>query len=116
MGSFTDDAHELSPEEVRDRLGRGEIEVIDVREQYEWDAGRIAGARHVPLASLGGAARELSRDHPVVFVCTVGARSGVATEAFRASGWEAYNMDGGMRLWAERGLPLEPAGGVVADH
>jgi rhodanese-related sulfurtransferase len=40
----------------------------------------------------------------------------MATQAFRAAGWDAYNMNGGIRLWAERGLPLEPDDGHVADH
>jgi hydroxyacylglutathione hydrolase/adenylyltransferase/sulfurtransferase len=116
MGSFTDSQHELAPEEVRDRLARGEIDLIDVRQQYEWDAGRIAGARHIELERLAGRAGEVPRDRPVVFQCRLGARSAMATQAFRAAGWDASNMDGGIRLWVERGLPIEPANGVVADH
>ena len=116
MGSFTDPEHELQPEEVRDRLERGEIELIDVREPYEWEAGRIAGAKHIELERLAGRADEIPRDRPVVFQCRLGARSGMATQAFRAAGWDAFNMDGGIRLWVERGLPIEPEGGHVADH
>ena len=48
-GTFTDPPHELSPEQVRERLEGGEIELVDVREPYEWEAGRIAGARHIEL-------------------------------------------------------------------
>ena len=116
MGSFTDPEHELEPEQVRERLERGEIELIDVREPHEWDAGRIAGARHIELERLAGRAEELPRDRPIVFQCRLGARSAMATQAFRAAGWDAYNMNGGIRLWAERGLPLEPDDGYVADH
>ena len=116
MGSFTDPEHELQPEEVQERLARGEIQLIDVREQYEWDAGRIAGARHVELERLAGRAGEVPRDRPVVFQCRLGARSAMATQAFRSAGWDAYNMDGGIARWVERGLPIEPDGGHVADH
>ena len=116
MGSFTDPAHELEPEEVQERLREGAIELIDVREPYEWEAGRIAGARHIELERLAGRADEIPKDRPVVFQCRLGARSAMATQAFRAAGWDAYNMAGGLRLWAERGLPLEPDGGHVADH
>jgi rhodanese-related sulfurtransferase len=116
VGSFTDPEHELEPEQVRERLERGEIELIDVREQYEWDAGHLAGARHIELERLAGRAGEVPRERTVVFMCRLGARSAMATQAFRAGGWEAYNMAGGIRLWAERGLPLEPEGGHVADH
>jgi rhodanese-related sulfurtransferase len=116
MGSFADPDHELQPEQVKEKLDRGEIELIDVREQHEWDAGRIAGARHIELERLAGRAEEIPRDRPVVFQCRLGARSAMATQAFRSAGWDAYNMDGGIRLWVDRGLPIEPAGGVVADH
>jgi rhodanese-related sulfurtransferase len=116
MGSFTDPEHELEPEQVRERLERGEIELVDVREPHEWDAGRIAGARHIELERLAGRAEELPRDRPIVFQCRLGARSAMATQAFRAAGWDAYNMNGGIQLWADRGLPLEPDDGHVADH
>ena len=116
MGSFTDPQHELEPEEVRERLERGEVELIDVREQYEWDAGRIPGARHIELERLAGRADELPHDRPIVFQCRLGARSAMATQAFRAAGWDAYNMNGGIQLWTDRGLPLEPDDGHVADH
>jgi rhodanese-related sulfurtransferase len=116
VGSFTDRQHELEPQQVRERLERGEIELVDVREPYEWEAGRIAGARHIELERLAGRADEIPRDRPVVFQCRLGARSAMATQAFRAAGWDAYNMAGGIRRWADNGLPLEPDGGVVADH
>jgi rhodanese-related sulfurtransferase len=40
----------------------------------------------------------------------------MATEAFRASGYDAYNLTGGIAAWADQGLPLDPDGGVVAEH
>ena len=117
MAPFTSDpGHELEPERVKEMLDRGEVELVDVREQYEWEAGRIAGAVHIELERLAGRADELPRDRPIVFQCRLGARSALATEAFRASGYEAYNMTGGLLAWAERGLPLDPDGATVADH
>ena len=108
--------HELDPERVKELLDAGEIELVDVREQYEWDAGRIAGARHIELERVAGRAEELPEDRPVVFHCRLGARSAMVTEAFRASGYDAYNMTGGLTAWVERGLPIEPEDGTVADH
>ena len=115
-GSFDDPQHELEPEEVRRRLDAGEIELIDVREQYEWDAGRIAGARHIDLERLAGRAGEVDRERPVVFQCRLGARSALAAQAFRAAGWDAWSLRGGLTLWHERGLPIVPKGGHVAEH
>jgi rhodanese-related sulfurtransferase len=51
-----------------------------------------------------------------VFYCRLGARSGMASQAFRAAGYEAYNMTGGLTAWAEAGLPLDPEDGYVAEH
>jgi rhodanese-related sulfurtransferase len=113
---FGDEASELSPQRVAELLERGEIQLVDVREPQEWDAGRIAGARHIELERLAGRAAEIDRQRPVVFQCRLGARSAMATAAFRASGWDAYNLTGGLQAWADAGLPLEPTGGRVADH
>jgi hypothetical protein len=40
----------------------------------------------------------------------------MAVDAFRASGWDAYAITGGLVAWAEEGLPLEPEGAEVAHH
>jgi len=107
---------DVEPDRVAELHARGEIELVDVREPYEHEAGRIAGARHIELTRLSEEAGSLDPQRPVVFYCRSGARSAVATQAFRASGFEAYNMSGGLLAWDRRGLPLEPNGGSVADH
>ena len=76
----------------------------------------IAGARHIDLERLAGRAGEVDRERPVVFQCRLGARSAMATQAFRAAGWDAYNLTGGITEWVRRGLPIEPEGGYVAEH
>ena len=116
MSGFTETGHELAPARVKEMVESGEAQLIDVREPYEWEAGRIAGAVHIELERLAARSDEIARDRPVIFQCRLGARSGLATEAFRASGYDAYNMAGGLQAWAEEGLPLEPEGGRVAEH
>jgi rhodanese-related sulfurtransferase len=105
---------EMSAAEAAERLGRGDLRAIDVREHEEWDAGRIAGAAHIPLAELGARWSEVEDAAPVTFVCRSGARSALAAEAARRAGLEAWNLEGGMHAWARRGLPLDPPGGRVA--
>jgi rhodanese-related sulfurtransferase len=105
-----------SPQQVAELLEQGSVQLIDVREQDEYEAGRIAGARHVPLVELSGEAETIDRDRPVVFYCLSGARSAMATEAFRTAGYDAHNMAGGLLDWDAAGLPLEPDGGYVATH
>jgi rhodanese-related sulfurtransferase len=114
--AFADPEHELTPEQVKEALERDEILLIDVREPYEWDAGRIAGAQHIELERLAARAEELPNDKKVVFQCRLGVRSAMAMQAFRASGWDAYHLGGGIQRWVDDGLPLEPGGGYVAEH
>src|SRR5690606_20422697 len=88
-------------------------QLVDVREPREWDAGRIPGARHVPLGQLSAAAETIDRDRPVVFACRVGGRSLMAARAFRAAGYDAWSLAGGLEAWQAEGRPLEPADGTV---
>jgi rhodanese-related sulfurtransferase len=105
---------DLTPQQVSELLQRSEIQLIDVREPYEHDAGRIAGDRLVVLTELATQAETIDRDRPIVFYCRSGSRSAMATEAFRGAGYDAHNMEGGLLDWAAAGLPLEPDGGHVA--
>jgi rhodanese-related sulfurtransferase len=116
VATFSDPAHEVSPERAAELLERGEVALIDVREPYERDAGHIAGSRHIQLERLASEAPSIDRDRPIVFQCRLGARSAMATQAFRAAGFDAYNLDGGIQAWADSGLPLAPEGGRVAEH
>ena len=92
------------------------LQLIDVREPYEREAGHIAGTRHVELVDLSAQAQTLPHDRAVVFYCRVGNRSLMAAQALRASGFEAYSMRGGLQRWAQEGRPMSPEGGYVADH
>ena len=105
---------EYTPREVAALLERDEIQLIDVRESYEHEAGRIAGDRLVVLTELSAQAHTIDPARPVVFYCRSGSRSAMAAEAFRGAGYDAYNMVGGLLDWAAAGLPLEPADGHVA--
>ena len=117
MGVFASPDLEIAPERVFELLASDRAPaVIDVREPYEWDAGHIEQARHIELERLASRADEIERERPVVFQCRLGARSAMAAQAFRAAGYEAYSTQGGLTLWHERGLPLVPAGGYVAEH
>jgi rhodanese-related sulfurtransferase len=116
VSAFSGDEHELDPRDVDQRLREEGWTVIDVREPYEREAGHVAGTRHIELERLASQAETIDRDRPVIFLCRVGSRSGMASQAFRASGYDAYNLRGGITAWVEAGLPIEPKGGHVADH
>jgi adenylyltransferase/sulfurtransferase len=105
---------DYTPQQVFDLVRAGEVQLIDVRQPEEHEAGRIAGDRLIELARLGAEVDTIDRDRPVVFYCRSGSRSAMATDAFRGAGFDAHNMEGGLLEWAAAGLPLEPAGGYVA--
>jgi rhodanese-related sulfurtransferase len=107
---------EVDPERAKALIEGGDVQLVDVREPHEWEAGRIAGARHIELGRLTSAADSLDRDRPVLFYCRVGGRSHMAAQAFRGAGFEAYSLVGGLTEWDRREYPLEPPDGRVADH
>jgi rhodanese-related sulfurtransferase len=108
---------DIDPERLAGWLAEyPDLQLIDVREPYERDAGHIDGSVHIELQQLTSRASTIDREHPVVFYCRVGARSQMAAQAFRAAGFEAHSMSGGLQRWAAEGRPLSPEGGHVADH
>jgi hydroxyacylglutathione hydrolase/adenylyltransferase/sulfurtransferase len=106
---------DLSPQQVAELRKQQSVQLIDVRQDYEWDAGRIAGARHVELTDVATQADTMARDRPLIFYCRSGVRSAMATEAFASAGFDAHNMAGGLLAWDAAGLPIEPDGGYVCD-
>ena len=105
---------DYTPQQVAELIERGDVQLIDVRQPEEHEAGRIAGDRLVVLSDLAAEVDSIDRNRPVVFYCRSGSRSAMATEAFRDAGFEAHNMLGGLLEWDAAGLPLEPSDGYVA--
>jgi rhodanese-related sulfurtransferase len=105
--------HELAPERVAEIA---DAQLVDVRTPAEFEVSHIHAARHVLLDELQGRADEFDKTRPIVFYCRSGERSAMAADAFRASGFDAYSIAGGLLAWAEEGLPLEPEGAEVAQH
>jgi rhodanese-related sulfurtransferase len=105
---------DMSPQQAAELIQDGDAQLIDVREPYEHDAGRIAGALHIELERLPSEAETLDRDRPIVFYCRTGSRSALAAQAFAGAGYDARNLDGGLEAWVGAGLPIEPDDGRVA--
>jgi rhodanese-related sulfurtransferase len=107
-------AEQLTPEAVAALLETGAAQIIDVREDHEHEAGHVAGDRHIVLPQLSEAASSLDRERVVVVYCRSGSRGEVAADALRASGYDAYNLEGGFVAWLEQGLPAEPENAEAA--
>jgi rhodanese-related sulfurtransferase len=83
-------------------------QIVDVREPYEWRAGHIEGAIHIPLAEVmaGKERGRIDPSKPVMVVCKTGNRSELATLMLQARGLEAQNLEGGTERWVAAGLPI----------
>lgn len=95
---------DVDPAQAADLLSRGEATLLDVREPQEWTAGHAPQARHLPLGHLTSAT--VAQDRPVIAVCRSGNRSGKAAAALAAAGMPVHNLAGGMKAWAQAGLPV----------
>ena len=101
---------EVTPRELQSRLARGEeLQLIDVREQFEWDIARIPGARLVPLATLPDVVDTLARDREVVVYCKGGSRSRAAASHLADAGFaRVANLTGGILRWQTEVDPTLP--------
>jgi rhodanese-related sulfurtransferase len=106
--------NEVSRDEAQRLLEDG-AQLVDVRADHEWEVGRIAGAKHIPLGDLAERAGEIDRERPVVLYCRGGNRSSMATAALAEAGYDASKLEEGIVGWNEAGLPVEPDDGYVAE-
>jgi rhodanese-related sulfurtransferase len=113
MTEFDDDSVDVTTAQTAEALKDGSAQVIDVREQDEWDAGHIDGIRHVPMGRLQEQAGTIDPSRPVLFSCRSGGRSTMAAQAFRAAGYRAFSVDGGIRQWVAEERPIVPEDGGV---
>ena len=100
-----------TPQGLNERLE--EVQVLDVREPYEREAGRIRCEDvHIPLQQLmNGRVEGLDPSKPVVAYCRSGSRSELAKLLLQSRGFEAYNLESGTEGWVAEGLPLDAADG-----
>lgn len=93
--------HEITADELLEKIEAGEqINLIDVREQDEWESGHIKTARHIPLSELQVRANEIhDAEGDLIFICRSGARSGRVCEFLRLQGFDVTNVSDGMLGW-----------------
>ncbi|MFJ8630632.1 rhodanese-like domain-containing protein [Streptomyces sp. NPDC093568] len=97
----------VTPADVRARTDAGAV-LVDVREEREWAEGHAPEAVLAPLSALaaGEPLPEPAQGRPVVAICRSGKRSREAAALLSARGAEVVDVIGGMRAWAEAGLPV----------
>ena len=98
---------DLKIDDIRKLIDEG-YEVVDVREDWEWNKGHLPGAKHVVLSSILANPTAQKFQDRTVFVCQAGERSAVASEMAVALGVkDVVNFRGGTKAWKDAGLPLE---------
>lgn len=93
---------EITTAELESQLKEGkQINLVDVREPDEWEAGHIKEARSIPLSELEDRIEEFQQgDKEIVLVCRSGGRSGKACDFLQAKGFKVVNVTGGMLAWS----------------
>ncbi|MBM3469292.1 MAG: rhodanese-like domain-containing protein [Armatimonadetes bacterium] len=109
LATMPADFYQMDPTAVQRLMETAKPLVLDVREKAEWDAERIAGATHVPIRDLAKFVEQLpdSKGAPIVTVCKIGYRAGIAMTLLRMWGYTNVRaMRGGMDAWKAAGLPV----------
>jgi len=108
--SQSDPALNLSPEDVKTKLDRGEkIILLDVREPWEVAINRLNDAVVIPLGELGQRYTELNPDAEIVVYCHMGVRSLKATRFLIDRQFKnVKNLAGGIEAWSLKVDPKVP--------
>jgi len=82
------------------------LQLVDVRNPAEQEAGIVEGAVAIPLPQLLDRYAELDPDATTVVYCSAGYRSSIAASLLRAKGFaRVADLQGGFDAWAAAGLP-----------
>lgn len=97
---------EITVEELKAKIDHQEdFQLIDVREEFEYETSNIHG-ENIPLANVLGATERISKDKPVVVHCKSGKRSAQAIQLLENKGYtNLSNLKGGILAWKESFAP-----------
>jgi rhodanese-related sulfurtransferase len=104
-----DEVIEIDVDELA-RLRAAGAPLIDVRRPDEYEDQHVPGARLIPMDEIEGRLDEVPKDTLYV-ICQTGARSRRVAEFLREQGYEAVNVVGGTKAWADGGFPVETGDG-----
>lgn len=97
----------LTVHELKERLGKGELSLLDVRGTDEWGSGHVPGAAHIYVGHLEQRLAEVPRDRPLAVMCNVGRRASLGASILQRAGFpEVYNVLGSMTAWRAAGYPV----------
>ncbi len=95
----------IDVQEARNMILEGDIFILDVRTQEEYDAGHIMNSTLIPLETLTTQLNEIPKDKKILVYCRSGIRSAQASEILVNNGFKnVYNMNGGIEAWIKSGF------------
>lgn len=95
-------AKEVSINDLEAAIAKGEF-VLDVREDWEFQAGHVPTAKHIPLNTIPDRLGEIPKGEPVWVICQAGGRSMTAANYLSAQGYEVVSVAGGTGSWIQSG-------------
>jgi molybdopterin/thiamine biosynthesis adenylyltransferase/rhodanese-related sulfurtransferase len=110
---------EVDASRGRELIESGDVVVVDVREQDEWDEGHIPGAVHIPRGHLEARIERAAADpsSPIVVYCSGGNRSAFAAKTLEEMGYEeVVSLAGGFTDWKRNGFPVQLQAGLDAPR
>jgi hydroxyacylglutathione hydrolase len=103
-----DTTPQITVHDLKARLDRGEISLLDVRQPDEWHAGHVPGAHWITGAELPDRLDEVPDTGPFAVTCGSGYRSSVSASLLSQHGHrDVINVTGGMAAWNNAGYPIE---------
>ncbi len=100
---------DITPQDAAQRLARGELYVLDVREDWEVDTVAVPGAMHVAMGLIPAQQALLPRDKPIAVLCHHGMRSAMVADYLRSAGHaQVLNVTGGIDRWSVEADPSLP--------
>lgn len=97
----------ISPSEAKQKINDNKINVLDVRNQAEWDENRLKDSTHIMLGKLPDHLDDVPSEKPLLLLCASGGRSAIAASILQANGIkEVYNLAGGINLWMAENSPV----------
>jgi hydroxyacylglutathione hydrolase len=118
-GGMTTWREEKRPTQAVERIAAGELrrraeadprlQILDVRERHEWEAGHIPESVHRPYHDIRALPPEIDRERPVAAICSSGSRAAVAASLLQRLGAKEvlHVVDGGVDTWRHEGGRLE---------
>lgn len=107
LGVELEKANILGFDEFKEKVEDGTHQIVDLRNETEFNNGHIEGADHIFVGVLPENLDKISKDRPVAIHCQAGDRSSIGYSLLRMHGFEnIYNYSGGMKEWREKNAPI----------